>query len=159
MVISVGCDHAGIRLKEKMLPLIEALGHTVIDNGSYKREEVVCFPDVAKKVCQPIVDGKAERGIMFCGTGVGASIACNKIPGIRASIVHDVHCAHQAVEHDHIQVMCIGEKIVGEWLAYDLIKVFFGAIGDTDEHTLGIIRQLGEMDGILPVAEGTADDI
>jgi ribose 5-phosphate isomerase B len=65
---------------------------------------------MAVAVCQPILEGKADRGVMFCGTGVGASIACNKIPGIRASVIHDIHSAHQAVEHDHVQVMCIGEK-------------------------------------------------
>jgi ribose 5-phosphate isomerase B len=149
MIISVGCDHAGINLKEKMLPILKELGHEVIDHGCFSREEKPFFPDVAQAVCQPILEGKAEKGIMFCGTGVGASIACNKIPGIRASIIHDAHCAHQAVEHDHVQVMCIGEKIVGEWLAPDLIKTFLTATGDTDERTQIVIRKLAEMDGSL----------
>ena len=147
MIISVGCDHAGINLKEKMIPHLKALGHEVIDHGCFSREEKPFFPDVAKQVCQPILEGKAERGIMFCGSGVGASIACNKIPGIRASIIHDIHLAHQAVEHDHVQVMCIGEKIVGEWLAPDLIERFLIATGDTDERTQIVIRKLAEMDG------------
>ena len=149
MVISVGCDHAGINLKEKMIPHIKAMGHEVIDNGCFSAEEKPFFPDFAKKVCQPILDGKAQKGVMFCGTGVGASIACNKIPGIRASIIHDVHSAHQAVEHDHVQVMCIGEKIVGEWVAYDLLKAFFEATGDTDERAQIVVRKLAEMDGSL----------
>ncbi|MDF2675139.1 MAG: RpiB/LacA/LacB family sugar-phosphate isomerase [Clostridiales bacterium] len=147
MIISVGCDHAGINLKEKMIPHLIALGHEVIDHGCYSREEKPFFPDVAKQVCQPILEGKAEKGIMFCGTGVGASIACNKIPGIRASIIHDIHLAHQSVEHDHVQVMCIGEKIVGEWLAPDLIERFLTATGDTDERTQIVIKKLCEMDG------------
>lgn len=149
MIISVGCDHAGFALKEKMIPHIRAMGYEVIDHGCFSASEMPYFPDVAKKVCQPILDGKAQRGVMFCGTGVGASIACNKIPGIRASIIHDVHCAHQAVEHDHVQVMCIGEKIVGEWLAYDLLKTFFEATGDTDERAVTAVRKLAEMDGSL----------
>ena len=93
------------------------------------------------------LDGKAEKAIMFCGTGVGASIACNKIPGIRASMIHDVHCAHQAVEHDDVQVMCIGEKIVGEWLAPDLIRVFLEARANQDDWTPHVVRMLNEMDG------------
>lgn len=150
MVISIGSDHAGYELKVKMIPYLESLGHQVIDNGSDSASIPVFFPEVAKKVCAPILSGQAERGIMFCGTGVGASIACNKIPGIRSSIIHDVHCAHQAVEHDHVQVMCLGEKIVGEWLVKDLIKAFLGAAGDTDERTWEVIRMLNEMDGSLP---------
>jgi ribose 5-phosphate isomerase B len=149
MILSVGCDHAGINLKEKMIPHIKAMGHEIIDNGCFSHDEMPFFPDVAKKVCQPILEGKAEKGIMFCGTGVGASIACNKIPGIRASIIHDIHCSHQAVEHDHVQVMCIGEKIIGEWLAYDLIERFLKATGDTDERTQIVIRKLAEMDGTV----------
>lgn len=149
MVISVGCDHAGINLKNAMLPYIKELGHEIIDNGCFNPEEKPLFTDVAQSVCKHILDGKAQRGIMFCGTGVGASIACNKIPGIRASIVHDVHCAHQCVEHDHVQVMCIGEKIVGEWLARDLLEPFLNAVGDTDDRTKTIIKKLCEMDGSL----------
>lgn len=146
MIISIGSDHAGYNLKVKMIPYLKSLGHEIIDNGCDSADQPVYFPDVAKKVCQPILDGVAERGIMFCGTGVGASIACNKIPGIRASIIHDIHSAHQAVEHDHVQVMCIGEKIVGEWLAPDLLKAFLEAKGDTDERTKTVIKKLDEMD-------------
>lgn len=153
MVISVGSDHAGYQLKVAMIPYIESLGHKVIDNGNEGPEDLVYFPDMSKKVCQPILDGEAERGIMFCGTGVGASIACNKIPGIRASIIHDYQCAHQSVEHDHTNVMCIGEKIVGEWLAEDLIKAFFEATGNTDERTKHVIYLLDEMDGKFQVVK------
>ncbi len=145
MLISVGSDHAGYNLKTKMIPFIIGLGHEVEDCGCQSTEPVF-FPDIAKKVCTPLLKGKAEKAIMFCGTGVGASIACNKIRGIRASVIHDVQIAHQAVEHDHVQVMCIGEKIVGEWLAEDLIKVFLSAKGDTDERTCEVLRKLEEME-------------
>ena len=146
MVISVGSDHAGYGLKVKMIPYLESLGHTIIDNGNNGAEDVVFFPEVARAVCRPVLEGKAERGIMFCGTGVGASVACNKIPGIRASIVHDYQCAHQCVEHDHVNVMCIGEKVVGEWLAKDLLKAFLEAAGNTDERTAHVIQLLAQMD-------------
>lgn len=146
MKISVGSDHAGYNLKIAMLPLLKEAGHEVIDNGCDDPAEMPYFPDVAKIVCQHVLDGNAERAIMFCGTGVGASIACNKIPGIRASMIHDWHCAHQAVEHDYVNVMCIGEKIVGNWLAWDLIKEFLQAQGDTDERAMVVQQKLREMD-------------
>lgn len=151
MVISVGSDHAGYKLKMKLIDQIRSWGYEVIDNGCYSDSEPVYFPNVAKKVCQPILDGTAERAILFCGTGVGASIACNKIPGIRASMIHDVHCAHQAVEHDDVQVMCLGEKIVGEWLAPDLIKTFLEARANQDEWTPHVVELLAEMDGSISV--------
>lgn len=149
MVVSVGSDHAGFQLKMKMLDQIRSWGYEVIDHGCYDNSKPVYFPEIARKVCQPVLDGTAERAIMFCGTAVGASIACNKIPGIRASMIHDVHCAHQAVEHDDVQVMCIGEKIVGEWLAPDLIRTFLQAKANQDDWTPNVVRMLSEMDQSL----------
>lgn len=147
MVVSVGSDHCGFGLKMKMLDLMRAWGYEIIDNGCFDDSQPVYFPEVAKSVCQPVLDGTAQKAIMFCGTGVGASVACNKIPGIRASIIHDAHCAHQAVEHDDVQVMCIGEKIVGEWMAVDLIKTFLEARANEDEWTPHVVQMLCEMDG------------
>ncbi|MHB1314712.1 MAG: RpiB/LacA/LacB family sugar-phosphate isomerase [Christensenellales bacterium] len=148
MKISVVCDRAGYKLKKEMVEKLKHMGHEVIDHGLYSEDEDMEFPDAAKLLCASITKGDAEKGIMFAGTGVGAAIACNKVPGIRASVVHDVHCAHQAVEHDHVQVMCIGEKIVGSWLASDLIDRFLVTTqGNTDERTLRIIRKLNIMDG------------
>ena len=149
MVVSVGSDHAGFELKMKMLDLIRSWGYEVVNHGCYDNSVPVYFPEVAQKVCQPILDKTAERAIMFCGTGVGASIACNKIPGIRASMIHDVHCAHQAVEHDDVQMMCIGEKIVGEWLAPDLIRTFLEAKPNQDDWTPNVVKMLSEMDQSL----------
>lgn len=147
MVVSVGSDHCGYRLKLKMIEVMKQWGYEVIDNGCNDDREKAYFPGVAKAVCQPILDGRAEKAIMFCGTGVGASVACNKIPGIRASIIHDVHCAHQAVEHDDVQVMCLGALIVGEWLAPDLIRPFLEAKPNQDEWTANIVKMLNVMDG------------
>lgn len=149
MIISLGSDHAGYNLKMKMIPIIEAMGHEVIDHGNNGTEDLVYFPEMAKLVCQPLVEKKADRGVMFCGTGVGASIACNKIPGIRASIIHDIHCAHQSVEHDHVNMMCVGEKIVGEWVVPELIKAFFEAEDGQDDRALTVVRMMNEMDGSL----------
>lgn len=147
MIVSVGSDHAGYQLKLRMLEQMKKWGYEVIDNGCDSDKTPVYFPDVAKKVCAPVLDGRAQRAILFCGTGVGASIACNKIPGIRASIIHDIHSAHQAVEHDDVQVMCLGEKIVGEWLAPDLIRTFLEARPNQDEWTPHVVDMLAEMDG------------
>lgn len=147
MVVSVGSDHCGYRLKLKMMELMKQWGYEVIDNGCYDDSEKSYFPDVAKAVCQPILDGVAQKAIMFCGTGVGSSVACNKIPGIRASIIHDVHCAHQAVEHDDVQIMYLGALIVGEWLAPDLVRPFLEAKANQDEWTANVVRMLNTMDG------------
>lgn len=147
MVVSVGSDHFGYKIKMAMIDVMRSWGYEVIDHGCYNEENPVYFPDVAKAVCQPILDKTAERAILFCGTGVGAAIACNKIPGIRASLIHDVHCAHQAVEHDYVQVMCMGGRIVGEWLAPDLIKTFLEAKPNEDEWTPHVVQMLAEMDG------------
>lgn len=147
MVVSVGSDHCGYRLKLKMIEIMKQWGYEIIDNGCHDDSEKTYFPGVAQAVCKPILDGRAEKAIMFCGTGVGASIACNKIPGIRASIIHDVHCAHQAVEHDDVQVMCVGSLIVGEWLVPDLIRPFLEAKANQDEWTANVVKMLNTMDG------------
>ena len=146
MVISIGSDRTGHQLKLQMIDKIKALGHEVIDNGQYNKDDDAHFPDLSRALCQPILDGKADRGILFCGTGMGATIACNKIPGIRASTIHDVQCAHQSVEDDHVQVMTIGEKCVGEWLAWDLIQAFLSAKPKTDERTRMLMTKLFAMD-------------
>jgi ribose 5-phosphate isomerase B len=132
MRLSIGSDHAGFPLKATVIKVCTELGHQVTDHGCYD-ETPVDFPDITRQVCADVIAGKAERAILVCGTGVGASIAANKIPGIRASIVHDGHIAHQCVEHDDVNVMCIGAKIVGAWLAEDLVRGYLAATFSTDE--------------------------
>ena len=112
MKIVVGSDHAGFPMKAELLSFLKGLGHEIEDVGSYDPKPVD-FPDIARKVAAAITSGKAERGLMVCGTGVGASIGANKMKGIRAAVCHDVHSAHQCVEHDDVNVMCIGAQIVG----------------------------------------------
>jgi ribose 5-phosphate isomerase B len=134
MTVVVGSDHAGFPLKGKVLEFIKAAGHDVIDVGSYD-EKPVDFPDIAGQLTAAILSGRAARGLMVCGTGVGAAIAANKVAGIRAAVCHDVHSAHQGVEHDDVNVMCIGAQIVGPWLAVDLVAAFLKAEFDaTDDH-------------------------
>jgi len=145
MKIVIGSDHAGFPLKAHVVDTIKALGHEVLDVGSHDAEPVD-FPDIAKLVTGAIQNGKAERGVMVCGTGVGASIAANKVKGIRAAVCHDVHSAHQSVEHDDVNIMCIGAQIVGPWLASDLIKAYLEAEFSTSEEFRRRVEKLHEMD-------------
>jgi ribose 5-phosphate isomerase B len=145
MRIVIGSDHAGFPLKSTIVEHIKSLGHEVMDVGSYDPNPVD-FPDVAKNVTASIIAGTAERGLLVCGTGVGASIAANKVKGIRAAVCHDVHSAHQSVEHDDVNVMCIGAQIVGAWLAKDLVDAYLKAEFSTDEDFRRRVRKLAEMD-------------
>jgi len=146
MKIVVGGDHAGFDLKQRILPKLGALGYEITDMGSYDPAPVD-FPDIAKAVASAILSGEAERGIMFCGTGVGAAIACNKIRGIRASVCHDVYSAHQCVEHDDVQVMCLGGQIVGDVLALELIQAFLQARFSGQEEFVRRVGKLDELEG------------
>ena len=145
MKIVVGSDHAGFPMTAEMLAFLKEQGHEIEDVGSYDSHPVD-FPDIARKVAAAITSGKAERGLMICGTGVGASIGANKMKGIRAAVCHDVHSAHQCVEHDDVNVMCIGAQIVGPWLAADLVDAFLGAQFSTDEDFRRRVAKLEEMD-------------
>jgi ribose 5-phosphate isomerase B len=145
MKLSIGGDHAGFPLKATIIEVCRKLGHAVTDHGCYD-ETPVDFPDISRQVCADVANGKADRAILVCGTGVGASIAANKIPGIRASIVHDGHIAHQCVEHDDVNVMCIGAKIVGPWLAEDLVRIYLAATFSTDADCRRRVAKLMEME-------------
>jgi ribose 5-phosphate isomerase B len=145
MRLVVGSDHAGWPLKGSLVAHIKSLGHEVIDVGSFD-DQPVDFPDIARKVAQKVTSGEVDRGIMVCGTGVGAAIAANKMKGIRAAVCHDVHSAHQAVEHDDVNVMCIGAKIVGAWLADDLAAAFLKATFATDPDFRRRVAKLQQMD-------------
>ncbi|MCW5745553.1 MAG: ribose 5-phosphate isomerase B [Alphaproteobacteria bacterium] len=145
MRIVVGSDHAGFALKGELLAWLREQGHQVEDVGSYDPAPVD-FPDIARKVAAAIVSGKAERGLMVCGTGVGAAISANKMKGIRAAVCHDVHSAHQSVEHDDVNVMCIGAQIVGPWLARDLVAAWLAARFSTSEDYRRRVAKLAAMD-------------
>jgi ribose 5-phosphate isomerase B len=145
MRIVIGSDHAGFPLKATIVEFVKSLGHEVQDVGSYDPNPVD-FPDIAKSVTSAITSGKADRGLMVCGTGVGASIAANKVKGIRAAVCHDIHSAHQSVEHDDVNVMCIGAQIVGPWLAKDLVAAYIAAEFSTEEDFRRRVQKLAEMD-------------
>ncbi|MCR6727788.1 ribose 5-phosphate isomerase B [Agrobacterium fabrum] len=145
MNIVIGSDHAGFPLKADVIEVLKELGHEVEDIGSFTPDPVD-FPDIAGLLCQKVRDGAAERGILVCGTGVGAAIAANKINGIRAAVCHDVHSAHQSVEHDDVNVMCIGAKIVGPWLARDLVVAYLDAEFDRNEDFVRRVEKLTALE-------------
>ncbi|WP_108500931.1 ribose 5-phosphate isomerase B [Paracoccus indicus] len=145
MRIVIGSDHAGFPLKATVVSHIRELGHEVEDVGSHD-DQPVDFPDIAQLVTGAVANGGAERGLLVCGTGVGASIAANKVKGIRAAVCHDVHSAHQCVEHDDVNVMCIGAQIVGPWLALDLIDSYLKAEFSTNEDFRRRVEKLHQMD-------------
>jgi ribose 5-phosphate isomerase B len=126
MRIAVGSDHAGYNLKEHLASWLAESGHAVYDLGTHTGDPVD-YPDYAASVAQAVLDGRADRGIIVCGSGAGASIAANKLRGIRAAVAHDSYTAHQMVEHDDVNVLCLGSRVIGEALAEDLIKTFIDA--------------------------------
>ena len=126
MKLAVGNDHAGYQLRDVVHRLLTQVGVEFVDFGSDTKDPVD-FPDIASEVGRALQSGQADRGLLVCGTGVGASIAANKMKGIRAAVIHDIHSAHQSVEHDDVNVMCLGAQIVGPWLAQDLIEAFLAA--------------------------------
>lgn len=146
MRIVIGGDHAGFNLKAKLVARLEAQGHEVTDVGTHATVPVD-FPDIARDLAARVTSGAAERGILVCGSGVGASIAANKIPGIRAGLCHDTFTAHQGVEHDDMNVLCLGEWVVGERVANEVIDTFLGAEFDGHEDFKRRVAKLGQMDG------------
>lgn len=144
MKIAVGSDHCGFALKMEMLPWLQE-EHEVKDFGCYSTE-MADFPVISQKVCDQIVSGKADRGIMFCSTGIGACIACNKVKGIRAGLCHDIYSAHQCVEHDNVQVLCLGADIVGRHVVKEIIRAFLNAEFSTSEEFRARVRMLEEME-------------
>jgi ribose 5-phosphate isomerase B len=125
---------------------LRSWGHEVTDVGTDSTEPVD-FPDIAELVCEAVRKGDAERGIMVCGTGVGAAIAANKFRGIRAALCHDVYSAHQSVEHDDVNVLCIGAQIVGDKLAFDLVRAYLEAEHSPDEEFRRRVAKLAELEG------------
>jgi RpiB/LacA/LacB family sugar-phosphate isomerase len=141
MKVVIGSDHAGFQLKAAMGDLLRSLGHEVLDIGAFN-ENPSDYPDFAEAVGRAVLDGKAERGILICGSGVGASVAANKLPGIRAGLCHDTYSAHQGVEHDDSNVLVLGSRVVGVKLAEDLVKAFLDARFTNEERH---VRRLGKI--------------
>ena len=127
MQIALGADHAGLPLKETLKPWLAAAGHQVHDLGAHTLDPDDDYPDFAAAVARAIAAGPAERGIIICGSGIGASITANKIAGIRAGLCHDTYSAHQGVEHDAMNILCLGARIIGPDLAKEILTAFLNA--------------------------------
>ena len=127
MLIAIAADHAGFRLKELIMKFLKELGLQTVDLGT-QSEEPVDYPDYARAVAQEILSRRVERGILICGSGVGACAAANKFPGIRAAICHDTFSAHQGVEDDNLNVLCLGARVLGPELAKEIVRVWLSAV-------------------------------
>jgi ribose 5-phosphate isomerase B len=145
MKLAIGGDHAGFPLKGAVVDYLTAHGHAVEDFGTHSAEPVD-FPDIARLVCAAVRGGRAERGILVCGTGVGACIAANKIPGIRAAVCHDTYSAHQAVEHDDVNVVCVGAWIAGIRVVEEVLHAFLAAEFSTDEEFRRRVDKLTQLE-------------
>jgi len=132
MKVVIGSDHAGFQLKSAVGDLLRAMGHSVLDVGAFN-ENPSDYPDFAAAVGRAVLEGNAERGVLICGSGVGASVAANKLKGIRAAVCHDCYSAHQGVEHDDMNVLVLGSRIIGVKLAEDLVRAFLNASFTNEE--------------------------
>jgi ribose 5-phosphate isomerase B len=148
MKVAIGCDHAGFPLKATVMDAVRAAGHEPLDLGTHSTE-AVDYPDYAEMVGHAILKGEAERGIMLCGSAVGANIAANKMRGIYAGICHDTYSAHQGVEHDDMNLLCLGARIIGPEPAREIVAAFLGArfVGDDPgeerhQRRVGKVRKL-----------------
>jgi len=126
MIIALGADHGGVPLKKYIVDAIESSGNRVLDLGTFD-ETPVDYPDYAKSVAEALVGEQAQRGVLLCGSGVGACVAANKIAGIRACLCHDTYSAHQGVEHDEMNILCLGARVIGPALAVELVESFLRA--------------------------------
>jgi RpiB/LacA/LacB family sugar-phosphate isomerase len=150
MKIALGADHAGFALKERVKKLLVELKHDALDLGAFSTE-AVDYPDLAEAVGLAVRDGKATRGILVCGSGVGASVAVNKIPGVRAGLCHDHYSAHQGVEHDDMNVLVMGGRVIGESVALELVRAFLDAKYTTEE------RHQRRLDKVKAIEKRYAD--
>ncbi len=144
MIVACGFDHAGFTLRERLMPLIEELGHTVLDFGT-DNPTPIDYPDKALEVGRAVAEGRAERGILVCGSGAGVSVAASKIRGVRAATIHDTYTAHQGVEHDAVNVLCLGGRVIGSEVAAEIVEAFLRAeVSQEERH----VRRRAEVDEI-----------
>jgi ribose 5-phosphate isomerase B len=146
MMVAIAADHAGYALKQELIPSLRSLGQELRDLGTHSPEPVD-YPDVAEWVTGAVLSGAVERGVLICGSGVGASVAANKLPGIRAGLCHDTYSAHQGVEHDDMNILVLGARVIGLELARELVRAFLEARfthEERHERRLGKIKALEE---------------
>ena len=141
MKLVIGADHAGFELKTALAAFLKGSGHEILDVGTYSTDPVD-YPDFALAVGRAVLDGQAERGILICGSGVGASVAANKIVGIRAGLCHDTYSAHQGVEHDNMNVLVLGARVIGTALSQELVSAFLRAKFTNEERH---VRRLNKV--------------
>jgi ribose 5-phosphate isomerase B len=146
MRVAVAFDHRGVHLRERVLETLSDGGHDVVDLGTDTDAVRIDYPDKARELGEAILRGDAERGVLVCGSGVGAAVAACKMRGIRAAICHDVYSAHQGVEHDDMNVLCLGSEVVGPSLAGDLVSTFLGASFDGGERYVERLRKVEAME-------------
>jgi ribose 5-phosphate isomerase B len=151
MKVAVAFDHRGVKLRARVLEEVQRLGHEPVDLGTDREEPRIDYPDKAREIGDAIRSGEATRAIFVCGSGVGASVAASKLPGIRAAICHDTYSAHQGVEHDDMNVLCIGSGVVGADLAAELITAFLAAEFDGGER---YVRRLEKIEAMEREASG-----
>jgi RpiB/LacA/LacB family sugar-phosphate isomerase len=145
MRIALGSDHAGYSMKEHLASWLAESGHAVYDLGTHSAEPVD-YPDYAAAVGQAVLDGRADRGIVICGSGAGASVAASKLNGIRAAVAHDMYTAHQMVEHDDVNVICLGSRVIGIALAQDLVTTFLEAKFSREERHVRRLEKIRSLE-------------
>ncbi len=146
MRVAIGADHGGYALKNELKPFLESLGHELVDVGALEMDPADDFPDFTKTLAESVAADGVDRGIMICGSGVGASVAANKVKGVRASVCHDTYSAHQGVEHDDMNVLCLGARIVGIELACELAGAFLAAVYTPEERFQRRLDKVLEME-------------
>jgi ribose 5-phosphate isomerase B len=146
MRVAAAFDHRGVKLREAVLEEIRALAHEVVDLGTDDGSVRIDYPDKARELGEAIRSGDAQRGVLVCGSGVGASVAACKLAGIRAAICHDTYSAHQGVEHDDMNVLCLGSEVVGESLAAELVRAFLAARFDGGERYVRRLEKVEELE-------------
>ncbi len=151
MRIAVGADHAGVPFNERAIAELQRLGHEVVDLGTHDPSQPDDYPDYAAAVAQQVSSGRCERGLLICGSGVGVTVAANKIPGIRACMCHDIYSAHQGVEHDDMNVLCLGARVIGPELMLDLVRAYVGARFTNEERHR---RRLAKIKALEQAAVG-----
>ncbi len=156
MKIALGADHAGFYLKEQLRRSLVEQGHEVLDLGTHDPSQPDDYPDYAASVGGAVQSGQADRGILLCGSGVGVSVAANKLPGIRAAVCHDTYSAHQGVEHDDMNVLVLGARIIGGALAEDLVKAYLGATFSHEERHERRLAKIRALEADPPRPSGGA---
>jgi ribose 5-phosphate isomerase B len=142
MKVIIGADHGGFALKQELSETVRSAGHEIVDVGAHRYDAADDYPDFSLAVARAVARGEGERGIIVCGSGVGASVAANKVKGVRAGLCHDTYSARQGVEHDDMNVLCLGGRVVGSALAQELIRAFLGARFSGEERHA---RRLGKL--------------